>query len=67
MQDLTPVFASQGPPDPVARRAGQLELLRRQRDALQGLREREEIGDDAYHVIEWELDITELEISSPGD
>jgi monovalent cation/hydrogen antiporter len=41
-----------------------LEVLRLQRDALQDLREREEIGDDAFHRLEWELDIAELEISS---
>jgi Na+/H+ antiporter len=49
------------------RRVLRLEVLRLQRDALQDLREREEIGDDAFHRLEWELDIAELEINSRGD
>ena len=31
------------------------------------LREREEIGDDAFHRLEWELDIAELEVTSRSD
>jgi hypothetical protein len=44
-----------------------LEVLRSQREALQVLREREEIGDDAFHRLEWELDIAELDIDSRSD
>ena len=44
-----------------------LEVHRRQREALQLLREREEIGDDAFHRLEWELDIEELDIDSRSD
>jgi monovalent cation/hydrogen antiporter len=53
--------------DPVNQRALQLEALKRRRDALHVLREREEIGDDAFHRLEWELDISELHITSRGD
>jgi CPA1 family monovalent cation:H+ antiporter len=49
------------------RRVLRLEVLRLQREALQELREREEIGDDAFHRLEWELDIAELEVNSWSD
>jgi hypothetical protein len=42
-------------------------VIRRQREALQGLRDREEIGDDAFHRLEWELDIAEPDASSRSD
>lgn len=49
---------------PANQRALRLEVLRRRREALHVLREREEIGDDAFHRLEWELDISELDITS---
>jgi len=47
--------------------ARRLEILRRQRDALQDLRDREQIGDDAFHRLERELDIAELDADSGVD
>jgi len=58
---------AQEPQDASNQRLLRLEVLRRQREALQVLREREEIGDDAFHRLEWELDIAELDIDSRSD